>query len=293
MIFLGEAEFLSNQQISDVNIISNHFRGKLEELDYLFEHGDPTRNIIAVHGGGSFGLLWPGEEYGRNLAINLAIKYNCTFVQFPQSINFSQGKNYESLYLIRSHSKSVICVRDKNSLQLANKEFANVLLIPDMWHCFSEKLEIAPGKKRVVIKRNDVESNDDHRLEIIQNIDWLKFTIKLGKAVREKRSVLYILSFAFFKRGNMISLKTATNISRFRFFESLKSLSEVGTIYTDRLHASLLSIRLGLRFVIVDDKYSKIESYFDTWYQNYSPLIFSTWREAFAYDFTNESENSS
>ncbi|MBR2655837.1 MAG: polysaccharide pyruvyl transferase family protein [Loktanella sp.] len=89
---------------------------------------------LYLHGGGNFGDLWPTHQIFRETI--LRNHPDKKVIQLPQSIHFNSDEALEkAATAIGMHPDFTLMVRDKQSFDLAKKNFScSILLCPDAAH---------------------------------------------------------------------------------------------------------------------------------------------------------------
>lgn len=255
-----------------------------QELRSALRSGD----TILVSGGGNFGDLWPGEQELREKV--LADFPEQPTVQLPQSIRFDREENLaRTRRLLEAHHDVVLVVRDVQSLELARGEFdVPVQLWPDA--CFG--LGPLPRPHLVdhdaaVIKRHDKESLYDALPPLPFSAvtgDWLRpLPGEDAGALDGARHAHQVASDALLEEEPRSPAvlnawrRTLDPLAAARLRRGCSFLSRGSVVLTDRLHAHLLSMLLGIPHVVLDNSYGKIRSAYDTWTKSSSLAV---WAEA-------------
>ena len=88
-----------------------------------------------------------------------------------------------------------------------------------------------------------------------------------------------------FGRIGRLALRAASydTAARARVLRGCRLLSSGRVVITDRLHAHLLSLLLGIPHAVLDNSYGKVGAYMDAWTSG-SPLVrrAASWAEAAA-----------
>jgi pyruvyl transferase EpsO len=176
-----------------------------------------------------------------------------------------------------------ICVRDNKSLELAKKYFSNnkILLIPDMAFCidmskWQSSINKATSTNCLFVKREDKELSSDLSNEIIPDnaivSDWptinnnvCKNIIKTGGRLEHFDSIFGTQFKRFFYK--IFVDPFFYHFIRPRFVKiAIVFLSKYHTIYTTRLHVSILSVLLEKKnTIILDNSYGKNSAFYETW----------------------------
>ncbi|CAG5126918.1 unnamed protein product, partial [Candidula unifasciata] len=212
--------------------------------------------VILLQGGGNL-VGYVFEDRIRRKYIDAFPERNC--ILFSQSI-WLHGKYSVDLKFARqtysNRSNLVIFLRDRQSLEIAKKNFKAVRLIlaPDLAFCIGMILRQMPPLYDIIwLRREDTESSSYTFPNIPDNIsvnasDWLKWRSNTGNRVVENVFIIASEGFQFLQRGRIV--------------------------VTDRLHGHILSTLLNIPHVIIDNPpYLKLSSFHKTWTQGLSNTI--------------------
>lgn len=230
----------------------------------------PTGPIF-LHGGGNFGDVWPKHQLFREEIIK---QYpNRAIIQLPQSIHFSdESAITRTASVINVHPNFTLLVRDRPSYDLAKKHFTcKVELCPDMAFCLGEQ----PQMKRashplLLLLRTDHETQtqapDAAALPTGATVeDWLEEDTHIQRRLRKYTTLrLPLLGLNALKRDAQREF-LYRNLSQDRVTRGLKQLSSARYVITDRLHAHILCLLLGIPHTVLDNNYGKIRRYSDAW----------------------------
>ena len=243
--------------------------------------------IIIINGGGSFGDLW---RRNTKLWLYLVHHYpNNEIIILPQSIFYRDEKLLEEdAKIFSKHKKLTICLRDKNSLKIANHYFPNSinLLLPDMAFYIDmrkwEKHIKCVSNKILFLNRNDIEKKQNISYDIVpinaEIHDWptmekTMFMLRLFYKVQNFLSRADIICVS--NLSNSFSDMLHKKIIRQYFIKNgMGFLSSYSDIYVTRLHAAILSILLQKQFVWFDNSYGKSSSFYDTWLTDFDSIKF-------------------
>lgn len=228
--------------------------------------GDGT---ILISGGGNFGDLYPHHQRLRE-AVIADFPHN-PIVQLPQSIHFSRpGGLEQTARTCDAHRDFTLLVRDHASLALARRAFqSRVVLCPDM----AFGLGALPRRGRpdhdiVFVARRDREMRyagpPAASLPGMLRTDWLcerhVFVHRMHGALR-RRAVRHP-SVDWLDR---LATRINEPLARHRLERGLTILSRGRTVITDRLHAHILSLLLGIPHCLLDNSYGKVRGCWETW----------------------------
>ena len=116
---------------------------------------------VLLHGGGSFGDLWPEHQLLRERI--LADFPGRPVVQLGQSINFRSAENLErARRAVARHGNVTLVVRDAPSRDRATQLFeARVVLAPDMAFALGRLERTAPATEPLLhLGRDDLERSE-------------------------------------------------------------------------------------------------------------------------------------
>lgn len=230
-------------------------------------------DTILIHGGGNFGDLYPRHQQFRE---HLVERFgDRTIVQLPQTLHFSDRRSLERAGRVFSaHPDVTLLWRDERSLAVARETFDHPsLLCPDM-AMFLGPLPRphAPSSDVVWLARTDQEAAGDQRAGTdVRPVDWLTTETvsrwsRLGLADRARRRLSRRVGAAPSARP-WTGLLSATfdPLAAAQVRRGAGLLSAGRTVVTDRLHAHLLSLLLGIPHVVYGDAHGKVRGYHDAW----------------------------
>lgn len=224
---------------------------------------------ILIGGGGNFGDLYPDhQEFRERVIADFPAQ---RIVQLPQSIHFeSESALARARDVVARHPRLTLLVRDRQSLDLARREFpAPSLLCPDLALALGVLARPAPPSRSVVwLARDDKESRRDRRVPQVpdfERVDW----------VTDDRHPLIFLNLTVDRwlrhhaglRPWVQALLPATfeHAARLRLARGIRTLGAGRVVVTDRLHGHLLSVLLGIPHFVVDNSYGKVRALHDAW----------------------------
>lgn len=221
---------------------------------------------VLLHGGGNFGDLWPPHQSLRERAI--AAFGDRPVIQLPQSLCFRSADALErARRALGQHPDLTILCRDDRSLEVAERAFANArtLRCPDLALCLPSELlgsGPAPATREVLwLLRSDHESAVTEPPAAA--VDWLKepdsaatrLSRRLGpRAARRGPGLVRACHAAALRAG-----------ARRRIARGAALLRSARVVVTDRLHAHLLCVALGVPHVLLPDAFGKIAAHCETW----------------------------
>lgn len=225
---------------------------------------------ILLHGGGNLGDLYPHHQELRERVIRSFP--DRTIVQLPQSICFREQGNLErARRAIGEHPDIVLLLRDRRSLEFAREKFeAPSQLCPDtaFWLGRQSRRE-RPRRDRLWLMRTDGEAAtrttaigqtetvmdwlEDDRSAVFRVHRWLQPWAARGGWGPLRRMAAGLLHWTYTRQ--------ATD----RLERGLRLLGSSRRVVTDRLHAHILCIMLGIPHAVMEDRYGKIDAFYRTW----------------------------
>lgn len=240
---------------------------------------------IFIHGGGNLGDLWPRHQRLRETVIRDFP--NRPVVQFPQTVHFQSRERIASTRAVfDAHDDLTLLVRDETSLALARNEFrATSLLCPDMaFYLGALARPRSPAQEIFWLRRGDREAAGGEAPSAAGLVvaDWLDGRRPLPDRARRllRRFPIRLLARSWFGRRASRRLVEASYDwqaqRRVRF--GCRLLASGRVVITDRLHAHILSLLLGIPHVVLDNSYGKVRHFCQTWNTLSSPLV--RWADA-------------
>jgi pyruvyl transferase EpsO len=247
----------------------------------------PQNAIIIINGGGSFGDLW---RHNTEFWLFLVQQYpHNKIIILPQSIHYKSEKLLkEDAEIFSEHKNLIICLRDNNSLRIANQYFSHStnILVPDMafyidmtkWNKY---MKLA-SNRTLFLNRNDSEKKINQSYDIVPSYaeihDWPtmeKGSFPLKIFYKIKHYLKWLDRKLSTRLCDSLSDIVYKNIFRKSFIkEGISFLSSYSDIYVTRLHAAILSISLQRSFVWFDNSYGKSSSFYDTWLSDVESIKF-------------------
>jgi pyruvyl transferase EpsO len=223
---------------------------------------------LFLHGGGNFGDTWPRHQLFREEI--LARFPEREVIQLPQSIFYSNQKGLDvTAKAIAGHPNFTLMVRDRRSQKLAQDAFDCVTrLVPDM--AFMIGAAKAPNDSDyqvLCLIRDDHETTlaDTSALSRLPTpykiVDWPNETDVRSVSDRANEKLRRIVgNFMPSAMSGLYLQKAETRVKT-----GLALLSRGKFVVTDRLHAHILSVLLGIPHVVLDNFYGKIGGYMEAW----------------------------
>ena len=250
-IWLGERTLLGRHHNSQPQYISSYHDFDHAELEDALPEG-----TIYLHGGGNFGDLYPRHQAFRR---DIMGRYGQRVVQLPQSLYFGSREAWEEARKLAG-TGATLMARDQASAALAQELGFDPILVPDSAFGMGPLARI--GRPRVdllVLKRTDAESVQGGATEV----DWLEEPPRT-------RQIARLWTVATKRRLDRLGLYD--RLAKMRVARGVRVLSQGRRIATDRLHAHILALMLGIPHYAADNLTGKIHAFMDCWTGG-SPLV--------------------
>lgn len=204
-------------------------------------------DIVCVSGGGWMGNLWFHNEVTIREIIKMFPENQ--IVIFPQTLYYSDDKTgkevlKDTVEVFSSHNNLLLCVRDKQSLDLVEKYFelrnkSSYYYCPDMvFFGETQKPQMAVKEIVNVCIRDDCEALYKGTKDMIERI------------IPESYTVCEI--------DTVVPHRVSLNMRNEELFHIWKAFSEASLTITDRLHAMLFSYINGTPCIALDNKTGKV-----------------------------------
>lgn len=270
LIWQGEEDFLKTLPYKCL------YKSGIRDVSYVKKHVKPD-TVILCQGGGNFGDFWPVHQLFRKQVVESFP--NNRIVVFPQSIGYRNKNQLEQDALFFSkYPNVIICVRDKMSLEIAEKFFLYNphFLVPDMAF-FMEvyKFEKNKVKKKstMFLKRNDKELDESLDYTIVPEDAVVKDWLSLQNHNKFLWKTRLMSRCSFLDKVFKTNFEKKINdyfwnnyLRNIQVQEAIDVLSPYDIIYTTRMHAVILSVLLGKeKIYYFDNSYGKTSSLVETW----------------------------
>lgn len=240
-----------------------------------FSHAALRRRVgsgpIVINAGGNFGDLYAGQQGLREEV--LAVCRDNPIVQLPQSIWFRDPRNLERVQrLVDDHGNVTVLCRDARSLDLAKASFnATIEACPDLALGLDPVARpSAPTADILWLARTDPEKAvEPLKAEGVDVVDWLALAPGEGRRAGAP-PVRWWLTQAALAGSARSSLAASIGWrAAAQGFEAIASawvdrgrrfLSRGRVVITDRLHAHILAIEMGVPTVVLDSSYGKVHA---------------------------------
>ncbi|MEO7867272.1 MAG: polysaccharide pyruvyl transferase family protein [Candidatus Eisenbacteria bacterium] len=224
---------------------------------------------ILLSGGGNFGDLYPTHHGLREQVI--ADFPDNRIIQLPQSIHFDSAALVEqAARVLDRHQDLTLLLRDRSSLEFARQHFrAPSMLCPDMAFCLGPLSRPSPAKQDVLwLSRADKESPAGSPVrppDGLKPVDWVDDDTLL--MVRVNRLLTRTIRFRPVLRPSLLPLlgPTYAPLLRHRLERGVRTLSAGRVVATNRLHAYILSLLLGIPHFLADNHYGKVRGFHEAW----------------------------
>jgi pyruvyl transferase EpsO len=229
-------------------------------------------SVILLHGGGNFGDLFQGENALREAVLEDFA--DTPTVQMPQTTYFGSADALERARgLVNRHKRLTLLLRDHVSLAFAQRHFdTSSYLCPDIAF-YMGRLQ-RPGRPRrgqLWLWRTDIEAPADAadvQMQVSHDacvVDWLNEEPSVLTRYADamlRISGRYPRYFAWMRQ---LVPWTFDRLADARMRRGCQLLSEGSVVVTNRLHAHILCVLLGIPHVVMDNNYGKVRTFAETW----------------------------
>jgi pyruvyl transferase EpsO len=232
--------------------------------------------VILCHGGGNFGDLYPHHQKFREDIAN-AYPEN-TIIFLPQSIFYNSEENQSASHrALATHKNITLFTRDAQSYAVGRSllDCSNILLgidsafalqpyFPRLLGYFS-----AARTKPLYLVRRDRESTVgfDRIPKDATVIDWVD-EARIRDVLSDMKCESAIMSNGL---GHLIDDYRDLESLRY-FLRAVKLFSQASVVVTDRLHAHILALLMGIPCELYDNTYKKNSRFTDIWTRDDSLL---------------------
>jgi len=231
------------------------------------------RGVILLSGGGNLGDVWLDEQAFREQVIQ-DFPTN-PVIQLPQSIFFQDRDRLENARrVLNSHKQLTLMVRDARSLMRAQEYFsAATELCPDVVFTLGPLPRVGtPSTEILWLLRSDLESAGSRppggrsRTRTDWNEGLSNLTPDLGDLAQRLAHTLLPYTWIRDRVARMPgSDALAERFARARVSRGRRILSQGRVVITDRLHAHILCLLMGIPHVILDTAQGKLADFHATW----------------------------
>ena len=236
----------------------------------------PDVDLVLLHGGGNLGDVWePHQRFRERVLADVRAR---PVVQLPQTIQFGDaGKIEQTRRAFAAHPDFTLLVRDTRSLEFAREHFdCRTELCVDSAFALGELARPrAPRVPILWLARTDHESAtsaDELRGNAgeVERVDWISrarsgpIDLAARTAGNLAATVLGHLSRPPRRASELLWSEWAW-LARRRVRAGCEMLARGEVVVTDRLHAHILCLLLGIPHVAIDNSYGKLSSFTTTW----------------------------
>jgi exopolysaccharide biosynthesis predicted pyruvyltransferase EpsI len=267
-IWIGERAWFRRHGVDIVHISTRSTYSARRIRRLLGRNG-----ALALHGGGNFGDVWPRFHALREQVAEDFVDHKV--VQLPQTIHFAEESNRRraSAGPLGRHRDLTILCRDSQSLVTIQQTFPGAVarMSPDMAFAIGSQRRAAPSVDVLWLARTDHEQVGPRPLgdANVRVTDW-----QLG--AREAR--LWRLGATVPRHSHRVAslgrlhdtVSSAVQplldpLAALNVRGACDTLSEGKVVVTDRLHAHILCILLGIPHVVLDNDYGKLSTFMAAW----------------------------
>ncbi|WP_427977106.1 polysaccharide pyruvyl transferase family protein [Agarivorans sp.] len=243
------------------NIIGRFSQRNIKRL-YQLEVSSDT--VLALHGGGNFGDLYPAHQQLREKVIK-RFKHN-PIVILPQSVHFSSTEKIaEALKPYIQHPNITVFVRDLPSYDLLQQYMSKdkVKLSPDLATMLIGDLpwQQAKNKQTLQFRRKDIETTQGSVNQ--DSFDWIDLLSKKDQFIYQSLLKLARIENKF--KLNLHLDKLWIKFSDSMIQKAVNHYLNYQSIDTDRLHGMILGLLMGLPVRMRDNSYRKLARYANCW----------------------------
>lgn len=267
LIWLGEKIYLKSSGIRPV------YTCDLYTYDKGLLAAKIGKNPILIHGGGNFGDVWPKHENFRRKI--LSDFPDNPVIQMPQTIHFSSREAVqEAKRVYDSHPDFTLLARDETSLAFARNEFkCKSAACPDSAFFIGRVKRPRPVQDIVYLQRTDHEAG--HGGPKKESVDW-KDGLNTWRSRLAWRMIHARMNHPAKLRGAApVIASFFDKLAEERFEYGRKMLGRGRIVITDRLHAHILCLLMGIPHVALDNSYGKLSRYHKTWGHTSSSVLWA------------------
>jgi pyruvyl transferase EpsO len=236
----------------------------------------PEVDLVLLHGGGNLGDVWEPHQLFRERV--LADLPDRPVLQLPQTIHFSDpDKLARTRRAFAAHPRFTLLARDTRSLEFAREQFdCRSELCPDSAFALGALARPrAPRTPILWLARTDHEAAAGAGQPLgdageVERIDWIgrvnagPFDLVARVAGEQAAKLLGRLRRPPRRAAELLWAEWAWLAGR-RVRAGQEMLARGEVVVTDRLHAHILCLLLGLPHVAIDNSYGKLSSFTRTW----------------------------
>lgn len=224
--------------------------------------------VVLLHGGGSFGDTWPRLQGYRERVFEQLT--SSTIIQLPQTVHFADDRARDAARrAVETHGNVLLMARDWRSLAYFEAWFdAPSVLCTDGAFALGDlsKSRGLATQQLLVLGRTDLEDSGETWPDHVKPVDWLidgpaPFLARASRLQRLAGS----RAPETLEQRSRLALYDAWAKHRVR--RGLAMLCRGEAVATDRLHAHIMCLLLGIPHAIVDNNYGKLSTFAETWTQ--------------------------
>lgn len=220
----------------------------------------PRDAVFVFKGGGNLGDLYPAEDEFRRHVIKTF--RDREFVILPQSFYYRSAHELEQARRDYAHASSLtVMLRERRSLAAIAEAMPelNVVFAPDM----ALGLDLAPPEmsdELIIVARTDAEALDgssawqDWTFSWPNRVAW-QLTMAVGRLTKRLPQTLW-------DAAPWVHLGANDQLLRLNLSAAHAQFRQARGVATNRLHAHILAILMGIPHVVTDNNYGKIRAVF-------------------------------
>ena len=268
-ILLGELDFLAREFPRSRLEFHDH-RTYCEASDKRIEQA----SVILIHGGGNFGDIWP---HHHKIRLDVIRRFrDQPIVQLPQSIHFTSADALRQTQIaIAEHPQFTLMVRDTRSEAFAREHFAcAVVLCPDMAFAMRPISRRTAQLDAFCLLRGDKEAVAPH-IDIQNALRQMPIEVSVGDWLEDPNTINRLADRSLSKLTRKFPaayplIIPPALVARKRYAEErveigIRLLSRGKIVITDRLHAHIMSVLLGIPNIVFRSFDAKAEALYNTW----------------------------
>jgi pyruvyl transferase EpsO len=241
--------------------------------------------IVLLHGGGNFGDEWP--EHQRLREQILREHRDRPVVVLPQTVHFSRPESRaRATAALGAHPRLTILCRDERSVTTAGDLAPQAIVeaCPDAAFALGRQAAAPPVTcEPLWLARTDRERRGPRLAPPAGGrvTDWMEGEPGDLGADRAERALRELSRRACQRATRRPRVATAAQplvhalherLARHRVRLGLDLLAQAPVVVTDRLHAHILCLLIGVPHVVVDTGYGKLRAFVDAWTAGH-PLV--------------------
>jgi exopolysaccharide biosynthesis predicted pyruvyltransferase EpsI len=232
--------------------------------EHLARAGDA---LIVINGGGNLGDLYAKHQALREEVLERFP--DRPVVQLPQTINFTDPARLDrARRIFDGHRALTLLVRDEASLDRARRWFqAPAELAPDTAFALAGELaRPAPDRDVLWLLRRDRESSLTPDALPADAADWRAEDVN-GPAIGATHRLVELLAPLARRTAaaGAVVGRAFDERAGAQLRAGVRLLARGEVVVTDRLHAHILCLLVGIPHVLLDDRNSKVRTFHDAW----------------------------